>query len=102
MRLFLVTLAALCACSTPAEPTGSQRTCEKDLECGSHAYCTVAHLCRTDCYSDTDCLGPTTTAQCNTHGRCVETVEPEVDSGPEDTAKPDGAGADADASTDEV
>jgi hypothetical protein len=89
----LVVVALVYAgCSAPSEPTGAPRTCDKDLDCGSRQYCTVARLCRTDCYVDADCLGPTTTAQCNTHGRCVDTVEPSDATPPaEDATKTDGA-----------
>ena len=84
-------LSVVAACSTPADPTGALRRCAKDLDCGSRQYCTEARVCRTDCYADADCLGPTTTAQCNTHGRCVDTVDP-VDAAPppEDASKADG------------
>ena len=76
----------------PTKPTGAPRKCDKDLDCGSRQYCTAARLCRTDCYTDADCLGPTTTAQCNSHGRCIETVEPPADAEPppEDAPELDG------------
>jgi hypothetical protein len=90
-RVLAFLACALGACSTPPEPTGVQRTCDKDIECGSKQYCTVARLCRTDCYTDSDCLGPTTTAQCNTHGRCIDTVDSSDAAPPdEDASKTDG------------
>lgn len=84
--------ALLAACSTPADPEGALRTCSKDLDCGNQQYCTIASICRTDCFTDADCLGPTTTAQCNTHGRCIDSVEPS------DTAPPDEDASSTDAS----
>jgi hypothetical protein len=61
-----------CGSSADANDAGP-RTCLRDLDCGDHRYCSAGSICRTDCFVDTDCLGPTKTAQCNAQGRCVET-----------------------------
>jgi hypothetical protein len=72
-------IAALASASTAACGSSDDgadagpRTCARDLDCGDHHYCSEANVCRTDCYVDADCLGPTKTAQCNAQGRCVET-----------------------------
>lgn len=71
-----------CGASDDAADAGP-RTCERDLDCGAHHYCSDAHVCRTDCFVDADCIGPTKTAQCNAQGRCVET---DLDAMPADTA----------------
>jgi hypothetical protein len=68
-------LVVVVACSNSnPETNGSPRACQLDAECGDHAYCTQAHVCRTDCYSDVECLGPGTTVQCTSHGQCIDTT----------------------------
>ena len=74
----LALLSALCfvvACSNAnPETNGSPRACQLDAECGDHAYCTQAHVCRTDCYTDVECYGPGTDVQCTSHGQCIDTT----------------------------
>lgn len=93
MRAALLLL--LLGCSDPkAIPSQPQRFCSVDAECGSGRYCTEASICRRDCTIDAHCYGPTTTAQCNSQGKCIDTVDaaapPEPDA-PEPDAKPEAA-----------
>lgn len=74
--ILLAALAALgalgCSANAGASDAGP-RTCLRDFDCGDHHYCSEGSVCRTDCFVDLDCLGPTKTAQCNAQGRCIET-----------------------------
>lgn len=66
--------AFVSGCGASADTTDAgPRTCLHDLDCGDHHYCSEGSVCRTDCFVDLDCLGPTKTAQCNAQGRCIET-----------------------------
>jgi hypothetical protein len=73
VRFGAVIGAAACSNSNP-ESNGSPRACQLDAECGDHAYCTQAHVCRTDCYTDVECIGPGTAVQCTSHGQCIDTT----------------------------
>ena len=93
MRLLFAGLAlSMLACSEPAAPSGGAPTaCKVDGDCGNGRYCSPANVCRRDCYIDAHCYGPTTTAQCNAQGKCIETVDaaepPVEDSGPTEGGK---------------
>ncbi len=89
--------AAMFVGCTPPETTASepQKLCKLDTECGSGRYCTVSGVCRRDCTIDAHCYGPGTSAQCNTQGKCLDTVDaaeppPLEDGGPRDTRAPTG------------
>lgn len=85
----VVTLAvAATACASSDDQGSGPRRCARDLDCGDHHYCSEAAVCRTDCFVDVDCYGPTKTAQCNSHGRCVET---DLDATPADVETPEAA-----------
>ena len=71
---FAIALGAVACSNTNTESNGSPRECKLDADCGDHAYCTPAHVCRTDCYSDVECLGPSATVQCTSHGQCIDTT----------------------------
>jgi len=95
MRLLFAELVALSfvACSEPPTPPNTPPTpCKIDADCGAGRYCSTAGVCRRDCTIDAHCYGPTTTAQCNSQGKCIDSVDaaspPEEDSGPVD-AEPD-------------
>ena len=97
-------VVAACSNANP-ESNGSPRACQIDADCGDHAYCTSAHVCRTDCYTDVECYGPGTDVQCTSHGQCIDTTgdtgvgdAPLDDAGdetPSDDAKPSDAKTDA-------
>lgn len=70
----LVLLLAGCA-SAPATTEAPPKPCALDGDCGKGRYCTSAGVCRRDCSTDAHCFGPTTTAQCNAQGKCIETVD---------------------------
>jgi hypothetical protein len=73
-----------------AEPTVSnepQKFCKVDVDCGAGRYCTAASICRRDCTIDAHCFGPTTTAQCNAQGKCIDTVDAAMP--PPEDATPD-------------
>ena len=98
MRLLsagLLALVLVAACSEPPPPSNDPpRACKLDADCGAGRYCTVAGVCRRDCTTDAHCFGPTTSAQCNAQGKCIETVDaasppPEPETGPEDSGEPD-------------
>lgn len=72
----LVALAAASACGSTASSPATQPTpCTDDLDCGPQRFCTDAQICRTDCFTDADCLGVGAGAECNAHGRCVAPVD---------------------------
>ena len=74
-------------CASTADAGAGPRVCKKDLDCGDHQYCTLAGVCRTDCFKDTDCVGPFPDSQCNAQGRCIDSVdaaEPPADVTPSD------------------
>jgi len=93
-RVTLALFVALLGCASTADTSGSLRTCKKDSDCSDHQYCTNANLCRTDCFKDSDCVGPYPDSQCNTRGRCIDPVDaappPPEDATPLDA--PDGEG----------
>jgi hypothetical protein len=101
MRLLFAGLVALSivACSEPEAPSNAPpKACKVDADCGAGRYCTEAGICRRDCTIDEHCYGPTTSAQCNAQGRCIETVDaampPIEDSGPVEGGKPIPDGSD--------
>jgi len=76
----LAAIFALCpsvfvvGCSSSSDAAnGSPSTCTVDADCGDHAYCSAAKVCRTDCFTDVECYGPSTDVQCTSHGQCIET-----------------------------
>lgn len=81
------------ACTQPAPDEDRPRTsCKVDGDCGRGKYCTEANVCRSDCEIDAHCYGPTTTAQCNAQGRCIETIDaaaPPPDDAGAESGKPD-------------
>ena len=92
MRLLFAGLVALTvvACSEPEESSSAKQPppCNVDGDCGAGRYCAESGICRRDCYIDAHCYGPTTSAQCNAQGRCIETVDaampPSEDAEPSD------------------
>jgi len=91
--LFAGLLALTLGCSEPEPPPNTPPTpCKVDGDCGSGRYCTEAHVCRRDCYIDAHCYGPTTSAQCNAQGKCIDTVDaaspPPEDAEPIEGGKP--------------
>lgn len=98
MRLLFAGLVglSLVACSEPPPPSNTPpKPCKIDADCGEGRYCTSAGVCRRDCAIDAHCYGPSTTAQCNSQGKCIDTVDaampPPDDSGPSDATEPDAA-----------
>lgn len=88
----------LIGCSDPTDTSNTQPSpCKLDSECGKGRYCGPAGVCRSDCTTDAHCYGPSTTAQCNAQGRCVETVD--AASPPTDDTGPADVGVDAGAET---
>lgn len=84
----IVLLLSLVRCS--AEPTVAnepQKLCKVDANCGIGRYCTEPGVCRRDCMIDAHCLGPSLTAQCNTQGKCIDTVDAAMP--PVEDARPD-------------
>lgn len=84
-------------CGAPPEVgTGTPRRCAKDADCSAQQYCTDAKICRTDCFTDDDCIravsSPAGPDQCNAHGRCVgapvTSPDPETDADPLDAPTP--------------
>jgi hypothetical protein len=95
MRSLLSGLLALTivACSEPEQETLEQPPpCKVDGDCGAGRYCSESGICRRDCYIDAHCYGPTTSAQCNAQGRCIDTIDaampPPVDAEPSDGKPP--------------
>ena len=85
LALLLALVVVACSNSNP-ESNGSPRACQVDADCGAQAYCTPAHVCRTDCFTDVECSGPPTTVQCTAHGQCIDTTG---DTGAPDTSTDD-------------
>ncbi|MBI2391415.1 MAG: hypothetical protein HYV09_17630 [Deltaproteobacteria bacterium] len=86
------------ACTQPAPDEDKPRTsCKVDADCGRGKYCSEANICRSDCEIDAHCYGPTTTAQCNAQGRCIETID--AASPPPDDAVSEGGESDAEGPT---
>lgn len=88
---------SLFACEEPEAPSSTPPTpCNVDGDCGEKRYCTEAHVCRRDCYVDAHCFGPTMSAQCNSQGKCIETVDaampPDEDAAPVEGGKEPDAG----------
>jgi hypothetical protein len=90
---WLLLLIVGCSEAAPAA-NQPQKLCNVDSECGAGRYCTEAHICRRDCTVDAHCFGPTTTAQCNSQGKCIDTVDAAVPPTPdaEPDAKPEAGG----------
>ena len=75
VRVVLALFVTLLGCASTADTNNTPRTCKKDSDCGDRQYCTIANVCRTDCYKDSDCFGPYPDSQCNSHGRCIDPVD---------------------------
>jgi len=77
----------LAGCSDPkASSNESPSRCRVDGDCSKGRYCSVAGVCRSDCTIDAHCYGPSTTAQCNAQGKCIETIDAALP--PPDDAEP--------------
>lgn len=90
----LLLLSLLVGCSDPKAVANDPPTpCKLDADCGKGRYCGPAGVCRSDCTIDAHCYGPSTTAQCNAQGRCVDTVDaaspPVDDASTEEAGEPD-------------
>jgi hypothetical protein len=69
-------LACASACGSGASSPAPEPTpCTDDLDCGPQRFCTDAQICRTDCFTDADCIGLGAGAECNAHGRCISGVD---------------------------
>jgi hypothetical protein len=82
----------LAGCSAPQGASNEEPSrCALDADCGKGRYCSEAFVCRSDCTIDAHCYGPSTTAQCNAQGRCIEVIDPAAS--PADAAAPLEGGA---------
>ena len=75
MRTALIVLLVAGCSAEQTVANEPQKHCKVDSDCGAARYCTEAQICRRDCTTDAHCFGPTMTAQCNTQGKCIETVD---------------------------